>query len=106
MDRRVKPGDDTTVVAHDTGWPQNALRRDLGVREGRYLRGEAVEPGDELRMLGAPVPGEAQVAVTEEAGHGDLPDVRNGIERRRVGFERLDGARDLGVLIVEPFRDV
>ncbi len=57
----------------------------------------------ELRMLGAPVAGEAQVAVTEEAGHGDLLDVRNGIERRRIGFESFDGARDLGVLIVEPF---
>jgi len=25
MDRRVKPGDDTTVVARDTGWLEIAL---------------------------------------------------------------------------------
>jgi hypothetical protein len=43
-------------------------------------------------MARAPVAGEAQVAMAEEAGDGDLPDVRDCVEARRFGLERGEPA--------------
>src|SRR4051794_4365776 len=55
------------------------LCRHLGLGEGWHLRREAVEPGDELGMRGAPVAGEAKVAVAEEAPQRNLADIRERI---------------------------
>src|SRR5689334_3313073 len=55
--------------------PTKTLCRYLGLGERRYLCREAVEPGNELGMRGAPVAGEAQVAVAKEARQRNLADV-------------------------------
>src|SRR5258708_37289334 len=78
------------------------LCRHLGLGEGWYLRREAVEPGDELGMRGAPVAGEAKVAGAEEARQRNLADIGQRIERRQIGLQRGQAALDLVGLIIGP----
>jgi len=58
-------------------------------------------------MLFAPVSTEAKIAVAERAGDRDVPDMRQGagsaIERRRIGLEHRERARDFASLMIEPF---
>src|SRR4051812_3205862 len=80
-----------TVAATKARWSG----RHLGLGEGRHVGREAIEPGHELRMRGAPVAAEAEIAVTEETSERDLADMGDRIERRRIGFERVEAALDL-----------
>src|SRR5687767_10431224 len=82
------------------------LRRHLGFGKGRHFRREAVEPGHEPGMRRPPVAGKAEIAVAEKAGERELADVRDRIERRRFGLERLKPALDLFGLVVGPFLHV
>jgi len=43
-------------------------------------------------MRRPPVAGEAEIAMAEKTGKCDLADIRDRIERRRVGLERLKRA--------------
>src|SRR5215218_1138300 len=53
--------------------------------EGRHAFREIVEPGDELRVVVAPLALEAQVEIAERAGERDMADVDR---RRRGSVER------------------
>ena len=81
-----------------------SLRRDLGRRERRHLRGEAVEPGDELGMVGAPVAGKRRSRWPSKQASAIWPTFGIGSSGGGVGFERGEAARDLVGLVVEPLR--
>src|SRR4029077_6143210 len=50
-------------------------------------------------MRRTPVAGEAESAVAEKTGECDLADIRDRVERRRVGFEHCQPSHDLVGLI-------
>src|SRR5262245_42198271 len=57
---------------------------DAGAPECRDARRERVVPLRQPLVALAPFAAEAQVLVAERTGERDLPDIRNGGERRRV----------------------
>src|SRR5262249_19252623 len=85
-----------------------STHRDLGRwrsrGKGGHLGGETILPGPQPRMILAPAPLEAEVAIAERAGERDLADVGRRVETGRRGFERGRRARHLAALMIEPFR--
>src|SRR5260370_37792387 len=75
-----------------------------GRGEGWHARGEAVEPGDEARMIVPPFSFETEIAIAECASERDLSYIRRRRERRRGGLEGGERAVDLAGLMIEPFR--
>jgi len=81
-----------------------SLCRRRGRGERWHARGEAVEPGDETRMIVPPFSFETQIAIGECASERDLSYIRRRRERRRGGLESGERAVDLAGLMIEPFR--
>src|SRR5260221_11160349 len=81
-----------------------SLCRRRGRGEGWHARGEAVEPGDETRMIAPPCSFETEIAIAERASERDLSYIRRRRERRRGGLESGERAVDLAGLMIEPFR--
>src|SRR6478609_9059772 len=69
---------------------------------GRHLRSETFEPGDQCRMLLAPMPLEAKITVAKQAGKRDFADGRNCAVRRRRLLEHSERAANLTALPVHP----
>src|SRR5262249_43379283 len=84
------------------GFSSLALRRGRG--EGGHARGEAVEPGDQTRVIAPPRLSETEIAIAERAGERDLTDVGRRRKRGRRGFEGGERALDLTGLMLDPLR--
>src|SRR6478736_8258395 len=87
--------------------PDAVLRSRCSAFEARRLEGgdaggEIIEPGDQLRMGGAPFPLEAQIKIAERAGQRDFADSRAIRESGRRGFQRGETAANLAVLMRQP----
>src|SRR5450432_1398758 len=80
-------------IARANGAQASPRRRGGG--EGRHAGREVAEPGGETRMLVAPAPREAKVAIAERAGERDLADIGRQIEAGRRRLQHRQRARDL-----------
>src|SRR5262245_20326240 len=85
-----------------TGGVASHLTRRLCRLEGRHGLGEAVEPGHQLRMAGAPFALVAEVEIAERASERQVAVVGAGAPGRRDLLELVQRAVDLGLLAALP----
>src|SRR5262245_8284334 len=55
-------------------------------------------------MVAAPCTLETKITIAEDAGSGDLADMRDRIETRRIGLQHGERASHLVRLVSDPFR--